>query len=167
MSKTKSILILVILLASFIRFYQLSNIPPGFYCDEAGAGYNTYSLITTGKDMMGNLFPVFFKSIANDLQGGIYIYSMVPFIAVFGLNEFAVRATSAFWGILTVIILFLFVKQLYNEKIALLSSFFLAISPWHLQFSRIGFVAIIYPFFLVAGLWLFYKGLKETKYLYC
>jgi len=153
-------------MGTFIRFYQLKNIPPGFFCDEAAEGYTAYSVLTTGKGIHGDTNIAFFKSISNDIHGSIYTYSMVPFIKIFGLNEFAVRATSAFYGVLTIFVLFLLVKEVTNENIALLSSCLLAISPWHIQFSRIGFIAVTYPFFLILGLWLFYKGLKNYKWLY-
>ena len=107
MKKTYYILFIIVLFSIFLRSFQLSSIPNGFYCDEAAKGYSAYSILTTGKDIDGRTLPVYFKHIANDFHGGIYTYSMVPFIAVFGLNEFAVRITSVFWGVLTVFLLFL------------------------------------------------------------
>ena len=77
-------------MGTFIRFYQLKNIPPGFFCDEAAEGYTAYSVLTTGKGIHGDTNIAFFKSISNDIHGSIYTYSMVPFIKIFGLNEFAV-----------------------------------------------------------------------------
>src|SRR5581483_1590926 len=52
----------------------------------------------------------------------------------------AVRLPSAVFGILTVLATFFLVKELFKRNdIALVSSFFLAVSPWHIQFSRVAF----------------------------
>ncbi|OGD90108.1 hypothetical protein A2Z54_00905 [Candidatus Curtissbacteria bacterium RIFCSPHIGHO2_02_39_8] len=49
-----------------------------------------------------------------------------------------------------------------SETIALLSAFFLAISPWHLQFSRGAFEANLGLFFSVLGIWLFLKFAQDN-----
>jgi len=47
--------------------------------------------------------------------------------------------------------------------IALLSSFFLSTSYWHLNFSRIGFRAIAVPFFATFALYFLLRGLRTGK----
>ena len=54
----KLLLFLIVLLAVFLRFYQLEAIPAGFLNDEVNAGYDAYSLLLTGKDQWGTLFPL-------------------------------------------------------------------------------------------------------------
>ncbi len=49
------------------------------------------------------------------------------------------------------------------EIVALLSSFFLALSFWHTNFSRIGFRAILLPFFLVFALYFLVRGYEQKK----
>lgn len=51
----------------------------------------------------------------------------------------------------------------YSSFVALLSSFFLAISFWHINFSRIGFRAITAPFWSVWALYLFF--IARNKFL--
>ena len=48
--KVQSLFLLIILLAAFLRFYQLGQNPPSLDWDEASLGYNSYSLLRTGKD---------------------------------------------------------------------------------------------------------------------
>ncbi|MBI3273687.1 MAG: hypothetical protein HYZ69_00940 [Candidatus Colwellbacteria bacterium] len=48
-----------------------------------------------------------------------------------------------------------------ENYIALLSTFFLATSFWHINFSRIGFRAIMVPFFAVFGMYFLLKGLRR------
>ena len=46
---------------------------------------------------------------------------------------------------------------------ALISSLFLAISPWHIHFSRGGWEVNVATFFITTGAWLFIKSFKKSK----
>ncbi len=159
------ILILIILLAFILRFYHLDSYP-ALNADEAAIGYNAYSLIQTGKDEHGNAWPIHFQSF-NDYKPGLYFYVVVPFVKLFGLTELSVRAPAAFLGVMTVLLVYLLVKELFKDKEgALVASFFLAISPWHIHFSRGGWEVNVATFFITLGVFLFLKGLKRPKYYY-
>jgi len=158
----KILLILIVVLAFVLRFYQLDSYP-ALNADEAAIGYNAYSLIQTGKDEHGNPWPIHFQSF-NDYKPGLYFYLVLPFVKVMGLNEWAVRIPGATLGVLTVLVLYFLVKELFkNEKLALISAFFLSISPWHIHFSRGGWEVNAATFFITVGVWLFLKGLKNPK----
>ena len=162
----KKILILLIVLISFsLRFYRLSDYP-ALNADEAAIGYNAYSLIETGKDEHGNPWPIHFQSF-NDFKPGLYFYLVIPFVKFLGLNEWAVRIPGALLGVATVFLLYLLVRQMFkDERLALVSSFFLAISPWHIHFSRGGWEVNTATFFIVLGLWLFIKALEKPKFFF-
>ena len=163
------IIALIILLALFLRFYKLSSNPPGLYWDEAVFGYDAYSILKTASDHHGRFLPLFFESFG-DWKLPVYHYLLVPSIAVFGLNEFAVRSPSAFLGTLTVPLLYFLVKKLFSngksESIALVVALFLAISPWHIQFSRGGFESTAGLFLAAAGFYLFLLGIEKSKILF-
>jgi len=169
-------LFLIIILAAVLRFYNLAGNPPSLNWDEASIGYNAYSILKTGKDEFGEKFPLLFRSFG-DFKPPVYFYLAVPSIAIFGLNEFAVRFPSALFGTLTVLVTYLLVKRIFGSheltriktrintnNLALLVSLLLAISPWHLQFSRGAFEANIALFFTVTGAWLFFKGRKSPYF---
>lgn len=164
------LLILIIFIAAFLRFYQLGSNPPSLDWDEVSIGYNAYSILKTGKDEYGNFLPLSIRSF-DDYKPSLYVYLTVPSIAIFGLTEFAVRFPAAVIGVSSVIVTYFFVKELLSEWdikkreiIALLSAFFLAISPWHLQFSRAAFEGNVGMFFLIFALFCFLKALKIPKY---
>ncbi|MFN3301764.1 MAG: glycosyltransferase family 39 protein [Patescibacteria group bacterium] len=159
----KFILILIIFLAIFLRIIALPQIPLGFYRDEILNSYEAYSILTTGKDQWGNFLPLRFKGFG-DWPPPLYFYFNVPFVLIFGLNEWVIRLPAALLGILTVWLTFLLVKELFkNKNIAFLSSLLMAISPWHLHYSRLNFPAIMIPFLITLGLWLFFYGLNHKK----
>ncbi len=157
-------LFLIVFLAGILRFYQIDKIPVSLYWDEAASSYNSYSIAQTGRDEYGNFMPLLFRSFEDyKMPGNIYLTAIS--VKLFGLNEFATRFSSAFLGVLTVLITyFLAYKLIEKKKVALLASFLLAISPWHIQFSRTGFEANVGLFFVVLGIWLFLKGLNQHKW---
>lgn len=157
--KTKIFLILIFLLAVFLRFYQLGQIPSGFVNDEAAFGYNAYSLIKTGKDEFGQSWPIFFRSFGEGKMP-VYFYLTIPSILLFGLNEFAVRLPSAFFGSLTILLVYFLVKEISQSKSRLwplLSALILAAMPWHIHFSRAAFEANVALFFIAFATWLWFN----------
>jgi len=147
----------------FLRFYKLDSYP-ALNADEAAIGYNAYSLIQTGLDEHGNPWPIHFQSF-NDFKPGLYFYLTPPFIKVLGMNEWAVRIPGALVGVGTVLVIYLLVKEIFkNELLGLTAAFFLAISPWHLHFSRGGWEVNLATFLITLGVWLFFKGLNNSRF---
>lgn len=163
------LLLAIFALAFFLRFYKLGEVPFGLYQDESAIGYNAYSILNTGRDEHGVTFPLYFQSFG-DWKHPVYIYITAASVWLFGLSEFAVRFPSALLGSLTVVVFYFFVRELTNEKrLALLSTLFLAINPWHLHYSRATFeVSIALFLFVLGGLLLtlaFERGNKGTFFL--
>lgn len=156
----------IIILSLVLRLYQLQNFP-ALNADEAAIGYNAYSLLQTGKDEHGNFWPIHFQSF-NDYKPGLYFYIVLPFIALLGLNELAVKLPGAILGAGTVVAVWFLVKELFPHRKWLpeISALFLAVSPWHLHFSRGGWEVNAATFFLTSGLLFFLKGLRSARWLY-
>ncbi len=165
----KIVLLLIILLAAFFRFWQLGVNPPSLTWDEAAWGYNAYSLGIDGRDEFGRFFPLNYLESFGDFKPPMYAYLDIIPVKLFGLNEFAARFPSALFGILTVLVTYFFTKRIfYKSKLsqiyALLASGMLAISPWHIMLSRAAFEANVASFFLVLGVWLFLAGIQNKKW---
>ncbi|MCP5021329.1 MAG: phospholipid carrier-dependent glycosyltransferase [bacterium] len=138
-------------LASGLRLYGLGETPNGLFVDEASTGYDAYSLLETGRDQFGKKLPLFAQSLG-DYNEALYRYLVIPPVYLFGLNEFSVRLPAALAGILTVLSLFVLVRRLFGTKVALWAALFLALSPWHIHFSRIAFRGVLLPLFVTSGL---------------
>lgn len=175
MSKRISLLLIIgiIFLASFLRLWQLGQVPIAPDWDEVALGYDAYSFIHTGRDEFGTFLPPVLRSF-DDYKPALYAYLSVPTVMIFGLNTFAVRLPSAIFGIITVLSVYFLVYELFStrkttqnntqnhaEYIALLSAFLLAISPWHIQFSRIAFETNVGLAFNILTALFFIKGLKK------
>lgn len=130
-------LLITILIGTILRVYKIDQIPPGINRDEGSIAYTAYSLIKTGKDEYGKIFPLSFESFG-DWKLPFYIYGTTGFIWLFGMSEFSVRLLSILAGIGGVILTYFFIKQIFkNEILAILTSFLVAVSPWHLHLSRV------------------------------
>lgn len=172
----------IIFLAGFLRFYRLNEVPVSLYWDEIATSYNAYAILHTGRDEYGNFLPLLFRSFDDyKMPGNIYLTTMP--VAIFGLNEFSTRFTSAVAGTVDTFFIFYLVQELFslyeNEKqkkknvlqkysvfIALLVSFLFAISPWSIQFSRIEFEANVGTMFIIPAIMLFLRGIRKKHFFY-
>jgi 4-amino-4-deoxy-L-arabinose transferase-like glycosyltransferase len=168
--KTSWVLGVIILIAAFLRFFQLGINPPSLTWDEVAWGYNAYSLGIDGKDEFGKFLPYDYFESFGDFKPPVYAYLDVIPVKLFGLNEFAVRFPSAVFGTLTVLVTYFLVRRMffasaYARMYALLTSLLLAISPWHIMLSRAAFEANVASFFIITGIWLFLEALVRKKWL--
>ncbi|HLD24364.1 MAG TPA: glycosyltransferase family 39 protein, partial [Patescibacteria group bacterium] len=170
---TKLLLGGIVLGALFLRTVNLGNNPPAISWDEASIGYNAYTILTTGRDEHGTFLPLDAFAAFGDYKPPLPIYLTVPFVALFGLNEIAVRLPSAIAGTLTVWVMYLLVLEFFHKSkqagvIGLITAGLLAITPWHIMLSRAGFEANIALLFIVSGAWMVLKArVNPTYFLYC
>ncbi len=162
----KSVLIFLIaftILGGFLRLADITKNPVSLNIDEVAIGYNAYSILKTGRDEYGQFLPLSFKS-TGDYKNPVPVYSMVPSIAVFGLNEFGVRLPTALFAILTIpLSFFLFFEITKKKKTSLIGSFLLSISPWHIYYSRYLSDTLIGTFFVMLGMLAFLRMLSTGK----
>jgi 4-amino-4-deoxy-L-arabinose transferase-like glycosyltransferase len=159
-----SILFLTILLlfGFFIRAAALGHTPPALNSDELLKVFDGASVYHTGRDHHGEPYPLFFKQ-SGEYSPPLYIYFAGLFSAPFGISPCTTRLPSAVLGTLSILFLFLYLRELVDEKFALIASALVTVSPWHLFYSRMGWEAISLVPFLLAGLWLFTLWTKREK----
>jgi len=161
-------LFIILVTAAFLRLWRLGSVPPSLTSDEAALGYNAYSILKTGRDEYGQILPIIFKSFG-DYKPGLYVYSDTPFVAVLGLNEFSTRLPSALAGVIAVWLIYKIVVKFSAEqkdhRLGLIAAFLLAVTPWHIHFSRGAWEVNLALTLTLAGIYFFLKSLEETKYI--
>ena len=163
MKKERILITAIIILGFFIRVLFVDKYPAGFNADEYSQGYTAYSILKTGKDEWGVKFPITPRAYG-DYRSPLYTYLIIPSIYIFGLNEFSVRLPNAIYGALAILVLYFVVKELFNnDTLALISSLFLALSPWHICLSRGAFEANLTTLLLPLGIFFFLKAIKSEK----
>src|SRR3990170_6553470 len=169
---TKFTLVVVLAIASFLRLWKISEVPVSLFGDELDVGYHAYSILKTGRDYSGNFMPLHFQSLA-EWRTPLYLYAAVPTVALFGISPLGVRLPAIIFGVLGVLAIYLLSNELVSKKFGfwnldfgILPAIVLAISPWHLQYSRAAFEVTELLFFLLMGLYFFFKSFKNEKYLW-
>ncbi len=170
MKRYSSLLILsVIGLAAFLRLYGLGSLGMGFFRDEAAIGYNIFSILKTWRDEFGQLLPVIFRSFEVFFLPA-YFYLSVPIMAILRLSPFSTRLLSAIAGVVAVYLIYLLAKKIIPAKkcFPLAAALLLAVSPWHLFFSRGAFEGNLALTFFAAGVYFFVNFLdgKERHLTY-
>ncbi len=169
-----SSIVLCIVVAIFLRFYKLGNLPSGLTWDEAAIGYNAYGLLTNHRDEWLHRTPVVFQSFG-DYKSPLLVYmTMIP-VLLFGLTDFSVRIWNAVLGSALVVLCWhLFSHFVQNELgktpkehrlSSLIVTLCVALSPWGIQYSRMGFESMIAAFFTLLGVTLYFhwKWSKSTE----
>lgn len=160
-------LIIIISLGFFLYAYRIGDIPPGLALDEVSHGYNAYSILLTGQDEYGKIFPISFRFF-NAFAPPLYTYLTVPMIKLFGSGIASTRAVSVLSGTFVILIVFLLLKKLNvtsHKIIPYLGSLLYTISPWSIMYSRSGYEAML-SFFIYSIVILFiWVGFKKPLFL--
>ncbi|OGK48699.1 hypothetical protein A3A55_03145 [Candidatus Roizmanbacteria bacterium RIFCSPLOWO2_01_FULL_40_14] len=164
-------LFIIVVLALFLRLWQLDSVPPAPSLDEVSIGWNAYSIMKTGSDEYGTPFPLLLRAY-DDWRPILYVYLVMPFVWLFGLTAVSVRLPSVILSVLSVVATYFLVKELLRDKmdkkekvdrkeitnyIALLAAGFVAISPWHIYISRLGHEVNAGTAFLIFALLFFFR----------
>ena len=128
--------------AAGLRLYRLADLPPGLFIDQAQYGLDAYRIAR------GETFPVFVEGPGGNKERGrepLFMYLMAGIFLVAGPTPVAIKLTSALIGIATVIVTYFAASRFFGERAGLCAAALLAVSRWHVTFSRMGFRAILAP----------------------
>lgn len=172
MKKTKVFIILlfILLIATFWRFYQLNQVPPSPSLDEVSIGWNAYSILETGRDEYGNQLPILLRAY-DDWRPALYVYLVIPLVKFLGLTAVAVRLPSVLLSLLAVLTTYFLTQELLRNSrwaihYSLLAAFFLAISPWHIYISRLGHEVNAGLTFSLLAVFFFLKAIDRKKLIF-
>ena len=123
---------LLIVIAFAARLWQLADLPPGIFSDEAQRGIEALH-ITADPGYRPVFVPV------RTQEPTAFWYLIVPFIGLFGPTPLALRLPSVLAGCLGVGALYLLARILFDRRTALVAGAITAALTWHLTFSRLAF----------------------------
>jgi 4-amino-4-deoxy-L-arabinose transferase-like glycosyltransferase len=138
-------LLLLVVTAVSTRFWQLGEIPPGLYQDEAYNGLDALRVIQ-------GEWRLFFT--ANNGREPLYIYLTALAITLFGPSVWAVRLAAAVIGTLTTWATYQLAASWFDRRTGLLAAWLWIATLWPLHLSRIGLRIILLPFFLALFFWI-------------
>ena len=182
------LLLLILLLAGVFRFWDLGNLPPGLYHDEAYNGLDALSLLQRKtfpqfyegwelyaadahalRPAVETRFPIFFEG--NYGREPLHIYLMAIAISLFGATPFALRMVPAFSGVLAVLTTFLATYAWLgnqtgkNERylVPILAAFSLAVLYPAIHFSRFGIRAMVFVPVEILAITFFWWGINRVE----
>ena len=176
-------LIAIMVLATYLRYWRIGEVPPGFNSDEAVGAVGALKTLREG------------LSYSYEGQGGggvLGFYFAAAAFYLFGPSIETIRGLAAWASLVGLFAHYWAVRELfrgptlavaalrpsYSEKgqitapspssklnqaraIAAISSLGLAVSVWHLQASRVAFAGIGVPFLMLPSIYFLWRGLNR------
>lgn len=161
-------LIFITALAAILRFFRLTRADmigdPAHYSFRSIGYVDTVisQLQTTPLHWFG-YFPWWSKLSFHDHPPLSFLIQHF-FFKIFGISLSVARLPHALFGVFSVVALYFLVKRLYGKNCALLASFLLALSSYHVWISQSGFIEGILIFFIILTLIYWLKALEDEKY---
>jgi len=153
--QTKILLVCILLLALFLRFWNL-NKTPGWFPDE-GVDLNLAWNLIHGK---GQLFSTVYPFVPHP---PLYYFLSGLFLLIFGKSIFVLRLFSALCSLGIIYLLYLIGAKLENKKAGLLAAFLFTIYPLVIISGRYGLSYHFFELLLTLSLYFLACFSKENK----
>jgi 4-amino-4-deoxy-L-arabinose transferase-like glycosyltransferase len=147
---------LLVLSAFAARVVDLANEPSPFSGDEANSALGALAVY---RGELHNMF----TTVVPLSQPAMYSFVTAPFYRVFGVGVLAHRLPSALFGTATVLLLYLFLRQFFDRRLALSGAAILVALNLHLHFSRVGMNGASSPFIAMLALYFTARALRFQK----
>jgi 4-amino-4-deoxy-L-arabinose transferase-like glycosyltransferase len=148
--------VLVVFAALFIRSYHINSLPPGIYPDEAVNGVDA---ITANAN---HSWKMFYEN--NNGREGLFMNLIALSFSLFGISVVSFKLWSILFGTLTAAGMIFLGEELFaSRRAGIIAGFLTATSFWAINFSRIGFRAIMLPFVLVWSIFFLIRGIQKKK----
>lgn len=155
-------LLVIVVIATLLRFWHLGTAPKGLLIDEASFGYIAKSIAETGKDEHGVSYPIIFEAFGDQklpLQG----YLLAPVVKIFGLSNESVRSVSAIAGVLIVVGIYLLISSRFTPRWGLLAAAITAVSPWTFYLSRFAWESNVALCLFIFGFYFLFRSLERRS----
>ena len=135
--------------------YKLGGVPP-YHSDENFYVESSRNMVQSGD----YLTPIYHdkKRFAKPI---LYYWLVSASYKIFGVNLVSARLTSAFFGSLTIGLLYLVSSRLFEGRIALYSTLILPATFLHFQISRWATTDIVVSFFILLALYFFVRSYQS------
>ena len=131
-------LIAILLIAVFFRFYEIKTFPNGLFPDEAANGLDINSIFH------GHLQPFYERGNGRE---ALFFYLLAASVAVFGRGPWQHHIVTGVVGVSEILATYLLAKRLFGKRVGLLAAFFMAVSSYAVALNRNGFRANTIPLF--------------------
>lgn len=170
-------IMLIVMFGTLVRNYNIEKkglffYDEGIYACSAKAKYLNFINKFGIKEKITEKDAVLKEHIGKDSPNFItgskigFVFFIFLSFFLFGINAYSPLLVSVFFGALTILLVYLIARRVYNENIALLSAIVLAVSSMHIMYSRCGLPQAASIFFLFLGFYFYIVFLGNKKYIY-
>jgi hypothetical protein len=135
------------------RLYEIGSQPFGVWFDEAQNGIVARRILDDS-----SYRPVFVSGLTQ--LPALFFYVFAIALKIIGHGVLALRSVTTAAGILTLFVVYLLARELFDHRVAVLATFFLAVMRWHVNFSRFAMHGIFAPLFMAATFYFLARALK-------
>jgi DNA-binding beta-propeller fold protein YncE/4-amino-4-deoxy-L-arabinose transferase-like glycosyltransferase len=151
------VLLLILLVALFMRSFRLGEMPPGIYLDE---GDNA----VWGLRFLDSAYSPFTEHRHGNATMPFQLLGLS--LRVFGVEPMVLRAFDVPVGLLTVLVFYFLAREMFGVTAAQIGTTFLAIARWHVHFSRVAFLDNLQvPLFEALVILFLWRGLRSGRRL--
>ena len=151
------LMLLALVTAVTLRLPHLPDAPPGLHYDEAANG-----VLAANIGLRGDR-PIFISSYTG--KEALFFYLAGGLMRLLGDSVFALRLTAAFTGLLTIAATYWLGRELgLKREVVVIAAALLAVSFWHVLFSRLGFRAVTQPLLQALTLAALLHGLRREQW---
>jgi 4-amino-4-deoxy-L-arabinose transferase-like glycosyltransferase len=145
----KKWLLLIFLLGVILRFLVSSNI--SLLVDEAVHGPHIMGFLDAGL-------------ISTFTEAPLWFFLGDIFLKILGITIFSLRFTSFIFGSISILLVYLIAKRIFNKKIALISSFLLSVSFFTIRYTLIE-MDLSCLFFLLLAIYYFIVSVLDNSFM--
>jgi 4-amino-4-deoxy-L-arabinose transferase-like glycosyltransferase len=150
--RTEAVILLVILvIAAWFRFYALDTIPPGFTHDEAGHGHDAIAIAHGARPL--------YETVGYGREP-LYDYVVAWVMPIFGESYLTLRVVSALAGLLLIAVMHFWVRRAFDVPTAIATSAFLATSFWAVMVSRQALRSALLPTLFAASIFFMWQAVR-------
>jgi len=144
-------LVVVLLVAAFLRLHQLGDVPPGLEHDEV-ISWQMAESVRQGR------FRIYFtESYGHE---PIFSYLTALSVSILGPNWLGVRFLAPFLSLFGLAATYALTRRLFDRRAALVAAGLTAVTVWPIFFARLGLRLNLLPALLCATVLAFWNGLE-------
>lgn len=149
--KPLTLMIALLLAATFLRFVAWLDAPPGMRYDEMTVVYEA-------DEIRAGARPIYLDGSAEE---PLYHYLFAIAQDTIGSHFFTQRWLSAAFGLIAVAAIYALGKRMFNPRIGLLAAALSVAAFWSLMYSRVGLRIIALPAFVLLAMIFLWRGLDQ------
>ena len=131
------ILLAIVAASAGLYLHRLDFAPPSIQIDEAIIAINAHEIATTGRDLRGELLPLYAQTAEHSWYQPMVIYFTAAMLKVAPISEWSIRIPAVFMGVLGIGLMFV-VTRLATQSlvISIAAAAMLALTPALFVHSR-------------------------------